>query len=300
MKKKQTQPNTEVLMTDLFVPNYSVRKLNTWFIGGTVERFAEPHSVEHLVACLQHADSALPVHWLGLGSNVLFPDGCWEASLIRTRKALLDISQNGNKWCVEAGVSCAKFARKACQVGQTDAAFFSGVPGTIGGALAMNAGAFGGETWNYVTAVDVVNRRGDVFRLTPEHFTVLYRKVIKPEEQLWFLRAYFEFPDCNDSQGLLAIKQLLRKRKKSQPIGWRSCGSVFKNPENDYAARLIDSLNLKGYSVGDAQISTQHANFIINQGQARAKDVLTLIQHIQKLVKEKCGKDLEPEVIVWE
>jgi len=194
----------------------------------------------------------------------------------------------------EAGVPCGRIARQCVKWGLGPAEFFAGIPGTLGGALAMNAGAWGGATWNHVIEVDVLDRRGVRHTRTPLDYEIGYRSVKGPANE-WFIGARLEFertPGVNTD----AIRELLDKRKQSQPIGEWSCGSVFTNPPGEHAARLIEAAGLKGFRIGDASVSEKHANFIINHGAARAADVEAVIQHVQRIVKNVHGTELHTEV----
>jgi UDP-N-acetylmuramate dehydrogenase len=174
------------------------------------------------------------------------------------------------------------------------AEFFAGIPGTLGGALAMNAGAFGGETWRHVIEVEVLDRRGVRHVRTPADYRVAYRSVQGPAEE-WFIAARLEF-ERRPSVSEAAIRELMEKRRQSQPIGAWSCGSVFTNPPGDHAARLIESAGLKGFRIGDASVSEKHANFIINHGNASAADIEALILHVQRTVAALHHVELTTEV----
>lgn len=239
--------------------------------------------------------------WLGLGSNVLIRDGGFPGTVIHTLKMqakIQIISQdevNGLVIQVDAGVPCAKIAKIAAKHFVVGAEFFAGIPGTMGGALAMNAGAFGGETWQHVIAVDVINRQGEIMRRKPNEYQVGYRSVVGHADE-WFLAAQLRFMPGDQQQANLRIKELLKRRNDTQPIGLPSCGSVFRNPEGKYAAELIEASKLKGMRIGDAEVSIKHANFIINLGAATARDVETLIQHVQQTVWQDHAVKLCPEV----
>jgi len=197
----------------------------------------------------------------------------------------------------EAGLACARIARQCLKWGLGPADFFAGIPGTLGGALAMNAGAFGGETWRHVLEVETIDRHGHVRTRAVSEFKVSYRHVVPPAAEEWFVAAKLTFERSkavNDAK----VRELLEKRKASQPIGEWSCGSVFTNPPNDHAARLIDTAGLKGYRIGGASVSDKHANFIINHGQATAADLERLIHHVQETVQRVHGIRLNPEVRV--
>lgn len=272
--------------------------LTSWHIGGNAERFVRPKSIAELAAYIQQLPETVPLSWLGLGSNVLIRDAGIKGAVIST----LDLREialhpSGEIW-VEAGMPCAKFARFCCKNGYQDAAFFAGIPGTMGGALAMNAGAFGGETWEGVCAVRVLDRKGQLHVRSPEDYDIGYRHVFpkNPEQhQEAFVGAAFKFSK-SDREGLEPIRALLRKRQAQQPIGTFNCGSVYRNPEGDYAARLIESCGLKGHRIGGAVISEKHANFIINVDNALAADVEQLMTLIESTVKNETGIVLHNEV----
>ena len=197
----------------------------------------------------------------------------------------------------EAGVSCARVARFAAGKGLCGAEFLAGIPGTMGGALAMNAGALGGETWRRVTRVDTLDRRGRVRVRLPEEFRIGYRQV-KGREGEWFLAAHLELETGDSEAAQAEIRRLLAQRAASQPTGQPSCGSVFRNPEGDYAARPIEAAGLKGERIGGAQVSEKHANFIINTGGASAADIEALVTRVQERVEAASGVRLQPEVRV--
>ncbi len=274
----------------------------SWHIGGPVATYYKPADVEDLSEFLKTLPADEPLTWLGLGSNVLIHDDGLPGTLIHTQGALneIEIHHDENKLYVkvQAGVSCAKLAKACAKAGYAKGAFFAGIPGTIGGALTMNAGAFGNETWNHVIAVETINRFGERSIRTPKAYQVAYRSVkgIKSIDE-WFISGTFVFErDETEEAAAAVIKQLLRKRSETQPIGLFSCGSVFRNPPGDFAARLIESCGLKGFNMGDAQISPKHANFIINVGNALATETLELIQHIQETVYAEYQIQLKTEV----
>jgi UDP-N-acetylmuramate dehydrogenase len=201
---------------------------------------------------------------------------------------------SANRIHAEAGVPCGRIARQCVKWGLGPAEFFAGIPGTLGGALAMNAGAWGEETWRHVVEVEVLDRRGVRRTRTPADYQIGYRQVKGPADE-WFMGARLEFerrPGVNTN----AIRDLLDKRRETQPIGEWSCGSVFINPSKDHAARLIESAGLKGFRIGDASVSEKHANFIINHGTARSADIEALILHVQKTVAAVHGVELHTEV----
>lgn len=268
----------------------------SWRVGGPAERFYLPADRDDLVAFLQALPADEPLFWLGLGSNLLVREGGIPGTVICTRNRLKTLSRSGeDRVSVEVGVPCAHVAKFCAEQGLGGAEFLAGIPGTMGGALAMNAGAFGGETWNLVKRVTTVDRHGIVRHRAPADFTVGYRTVRGPAGE-WFLACELGLVAGDGSAGRDQIKALLARRNETQPTHLPSCGSVFRNPEGDYAARLIEACGLKGFAVGGAQVSEKHANFIINTGKATAADIETLIFHVQREVRRWQGRELVPEV----
>lgn len=279
--------------------DHPIARYSSWHIGGTVHRFFRPKSLAMLQAFLTEVPEDEPLYWVGLGSNVLFPDHPLPGTMISLlkMKTVMSCIPSCDLWIVDAGVTCAAFAKQAVKKGYADAAFFAGIPGTIGGALAMNAGAFGGETWPLITGVDVIDRQGHIHHYPSSHYQYGYRQVERPAEQ-WFVRAYFDLKQQPHAEQ--PIKNLLKKRSDTQPIGTFNCGSVFRNPPGQYAAQLIESCGLKGFTIGDASVSTKHANFIINIGKATAVDTLQVIKHVQEVVQHHHGVHLQLEVCIIE
>lgn len=283
-------------MRGILRQNEPLARYTSWRVGGRAKQSFRPADLMDLLGFLPTLSKEENLVWLGLGSNVLIRDGGILGTVILTQNRLNQIAQlDKNIIRAEAGVTCAKMAKYCARLGFTDGAFFAGVPGTIGGALAMNAGAFGGETWKHVVAVETVDRQGQVRIRTPQDFKVSYREVIRPKDE-WFVAGHFTFALGSAEKATAAIRELLRKRSASQPIGEFNCGSVFRNPNGDHAARLIEASGLKGFREGGAWVSEKHANFIINGGKATANDIETLIQKIQQRVEELHGVKLIPEV----
>jgi len=267
----------------------------SWRVGGPAELFYVPASIEDLAAFLAQLPPRMPVMLLGLGSNLLVRDGGIRGAVIATHGVLSSLARTGEATVrAEAGLACAKLARACTQWGLGPAAFFAGIPGTVGGALAMNAGAYGGETWNHVERVETIDRRGVVHERAFGEYTIGYRSVAGPPQE-WFVAAHMRFaPD--EAARPEAIRALLARRKESQPIGQPSCGSVFRNPPGAQAWRLIDSAGLRGERAGGAEVSPMHANFIVNTGAATAADIEALIERIIERVEAKHGVRLVPEV----
>jgi UDP-N-acetylmuramate dehydrogenase len=270
-------------------------KHTSWHVGGPADLFFTPLDAMDLAAFLRQLPPEVPLLWVGLGSNLLVRDGGIRGAVISTHGALGALERlNATRIQAEAGVPCARIARQCVKWGLGPAEFFAGIPGTLGGALAMNAGAWGEETWSHVVEVDVLDRHGARHTRKAADYDIGYRSVKGPADE-WFIGARLEFerkPGVNTE----AIRELLDKRKQTQPIGEWSCGSVFTNPPGDHAARLIESAGLKGFRIGDASVSAKHANFIINHGAARAADVEALIHHVQSTVAQVHGIALTTEV----
>ena len=265
----------------------------SWHVGGPADLFFMPRDRADLIAFLRVLPPDVPLLWLGLGSNLLVRDGGVRGVVIYTREALTALERRGEREVyAEAGVPCAKLARQCARWDLGPAEFFSGIPGTVGGALAMNAGAFGGETWQQVSEVETVDRHGTEHVRAADQFHVGYRHVEAPAADEWFLAATLRFEAGSSEQ---ATRALLDRRRETQPIGEWSCGSVFTNPPGDHAARLIEATGLKGRRVGGAVVSTKHANFILNEGSATARDIEALVAQVQGEVERRQGLRLVPE-----
>jgi len=267
----------------------------SWRAGGVAKRFFKPDSIEELATFLAKTAADEAIVWVGLGSNLLVRDGGINGSVICTSGVLGKLALlESDLIRAEAGVPCAKLARFSVRFGLAGAEFLIGIPGTVGGALAMNAGAFGGETWPIVEAVETMDRNGRRYLRTPEEYQIAYRSVVGQQDE-WFIAGHFRLKFARQD-GLARTKALLEKRNETQPTGQASCGSVFRNPEGDHAGRLIEACGLKGHAIGGAVVSEKHANFIINSGGASASDIETLIHYVMARVEKKHGIRLVPEV----
>jgi len=268
----------------------------SWHVGGPAEMFFEPRDRADLADFLRALPPDAPLWWVGLGSNLLVRDGGLRGAVISLHGALNKLERRGDTevWC-EAGVPCARIARQCVKWGLGPAEFFAGIPGTLGGALAMNAGAFGGETWRHVRSVEVIDRSGTIRLRDASEYRVSYRHVESPLEGEAFLGATLQF-EQREGVSSEAIRDLLVERKQKQPIGEWSCGSVFTNPPGDHAARLIEAAGLKGTRIGGALVSPKHANFIVNDGEATAADLEQLIHRVRESVVQRFGIRLDTEV----
>jgi UDP-N-acetylmuramate dehydrogenase len=275
----------------------------SWRAGGAADRVYEPADLADLQAFLATRPAGETILFVGLGSNLLVRDGGLRGTIVFTHWALRGTRVDADRCEIvaEAGVACPRIARLAAMTGCSAAEFFAGIPGTLGGALAMNAGCYGGETWDHVTRVQTVDRLGKLRERTPADYDIGYRSVLLKSEGThpsdeWFVGATLHFPRGDGDQARRRIKELLARRLGSQPISQPNAGSVFRNPPGDHAARLIEACGLKGRVIGGAMISPKHANFIVNLGAARARDIEGLIETAQRGVREKFGIELEREV----
>jgi UDP-N-acetylmuramate dehydrogenase len=275
--------------------NEPMSRHTSWRAGGPAEVFFMPASIDDLSAFLASLDRDTPLFWHGVGSNLLVRDGGFPGVVISATKILRHI-ERVDEYAVRAGAGlpCTQLARQCIRWGLGPSEFFAGIPGTVGGALAMNAGAHGGETWECVASVRTIDRLGEIHKRAPAEYTVGYRSVTGPADE-WFLEGTFHF-DADVVPSKEEMKKMLDRRKETQPLGLPSCGSVFRNPPGDYSARLIEAAGLKGYRIGGAEVSEKHANFIINRDDASATDIEELIEHVRQTVLEVHGIALIHEV----
>jgi len=271
-----------------FKENFILSRATSWHVGGPAQRYYKPAHLEDLANYLQNYHDGSQIIWLGLGSNVLIRDAGIQSTVIHTLNRLNILEWQADQVYVQAGVPCAKFAKWCMREGLAGAEFLAGIPGTMGGALRMNAGAYGGETWDLVTQVQLLDSNGQLIWLDAKDFKIGYRSV-EGFGNCMFAGALFKLAKSDSEKIATYTKNMLQKRNAAQPIGSFNCGSVFRNPEGDYAGRLVAACGLKGYVIGDAQVSEKHANFIINRGQATAENIEQLIEHIQKIVADQTG-----------
>ncbi len=270
----------------------------SWRAGGVAQRCYIPADVEDLAQFLKTCGAYETVCFVGLGSNLLVRDGGLRGTVILLHGALskIKLTPEGLIYA-EAGVSSPKVASFAARHDLEGAEFLSGIPGTVGGALAMNAGCYGKETWEYVHKVLTIDRHGELRQRLPQDYEIGYRHVALHETgEEWFIATWFGFTPGDGKAAKNKAREWLAKRMASQPLTQPNAGSVFRNPAGDYAARLIETSGLKGLTIGGAQVSEKHANFIINLGHARAADIESLIETVQARVKEKHGVELVREV----
>lgn len=270
----------------------------SWAVGGPADVLYRPSDVEDLTQFMALLPSSVPVYWVGLGSNLLVRDAGVRGVVVLLKATMQGLRHMGDG-LVEAGagVTCTRLARQVADWGYADSAFFAGIPGTLGGALAMNAGAHGGETWQQVERVQLMRRDGSTFWSGTQDWDIAYRHARhQSDEELWFVGACLKFSSGDAEANMAAIRALQAHRASTQPLDQRSCGSVFRNPEGDYSARLIESCGLKGLRQGGAEVSQKHANFIVNADNASAADIEYLVNHVRKTVASETSVELIPEV----
>jgi len=284
--------------------NEPMAKHVSWRAGGVAGRAYVPADRADLAAFLTTLPKGEPIYFVGLGSNLLVRDGGFHGTVVLMHSPHGAMRIEGDLIYAEASVACPKVARLAATRGFEGAEFLAGVPGTVGGALAMNAGCYGSETWDAVAKALTISRAGRLNERKPADFEVGYRRVAllgsKLGEEEWFLAAWLRFRAGDQKRARARIKELLAKRIAEQPLELPNAGSVFRNPPGDHAARLIEACGLKGYEIGGARISEKHANFIVTEGdEAKAEDALALAEEIRARVKREHGIDLEYEVELW-
>lgn len=275
----------------------SLSGFNTWRIGGKAEKLYWPHDLPDLQYFLSTLPEDEPLTWIGLGSNMLIRDGGVKGTVILTQGALNDLKHTPEGFIrAESGVASAQAARFSARYDYTGGEFLAGVPGSIGGNLVMNAGACGSETWDSIHHVETINRQGQINERSPAEFDISYRSMKGLPENEWFAAAVFEFQKGEAGEPMKKIRSILDHRTETQPANLPCCGCVFKNPEGNFASKMIDELGLKGTQIGGLRISEKHANFMINTGDATAKDVEAMIALVRAKVHEAYGVELNTEV----
>jgi len=278
--------------------NEPLARYTSWRVGGNADQLYIPAGLDDLCLFLQSVAADKPIYFIGLGSNLLVRDGGVRGAVVLLHNVLAELKMDGDLVYAEAGVTCGKLAKFCAREAKQGAEFFAGIPGTLGGALAMNAGCYGAETWDVVNSVTTINRRGELNKRDAAAFIASYRHVDMPVAGEWFVAAWLNLKAGDAHESAQKIKDLLATRLASQPLNLPSAGSTFRNPPGDHAARLIEASGLKGYIIGGAQVSEKHANFIVNIGGANALDIEMLIKHIRETVLAQQGVALQQEVKV--
>ena len=269
----------------------------TFRIGGPADALALPKTPEEVAEvvrfCHEHAQ---PYYVLGNGSNLLVSDEGYRGLVLQLYRNFNDIQVNGETITVQSGAMLAAVARTAYQTGQTGLEFASGIPGTIGGAVVMNAGAYGGEMKNVLKEVTVLTKEGEVLVIPAKALELGYRTSVIPKNGWIVLGAVLQLKKGDQEQILARMEELKEQRITKQPLDLPSAGSTFKRPEGYFAGKLIMDAGLRGFTVGGAQVSEKHCGFVVNRGNATAADVWKLICEVKRRVKEMTGVELEPEV----
>jgi UDP-N-acetylmuramate dehydrogenase len=284
--------------------NVDMSRHTSWRAGGHAERLYQPADLEDLQLYLRSLPASEPVLAVGLGSNLLVRDGGLRGTVLLLHAALTELRlEHDGAIYVQAGVPGAKLARFAANHNLRGAEFFAGIPGTVGGMLAMNAGCYGGETWIVVERVQTIDRNGVLHERNPSEYDIGYRHLHRKEKdsdaaglEEIFVGAWVRLAQGDGELSRTEIKTLLSKRIGSQPLNLPNAGSVFRNPASDHSARLIELCGLKGRKIGGAQVSEKHANFIVNVDHASAADIENLIEEVRRVVKSQTGVELHPEV----
>lgn len=294
-----------------FLYNEPMSKHVSWRAGGDAQRVYIPADLDDLSWLVRSLPAHEEIHMLGLGSNVLVRDGgvagvvillhgVLKKLAIESRTQGMPPAPIGRETALiyaQAGVASPKLARFAANHNLVGGEFWAGIPGTVGGAIAMNAGCYGGETWDKLVQVLTLNRQGQLNERLPGEYVTGYRHVaLKQPHQEWFVGGWFRLEKGDGAASRETIKTLLKQRIASQPLNLPNAGSVFRNPPGDHAARLIESCGLKGFRIGDAQVSEKHANFIVNLGHAHAADIERLIEHVEDSVEARSNVRLIREV----
>jgi UDP-N-acetylmuramate dehydrogenase len=294
-----------------FLYNEPMKKHVSWRAGGPAQRVYIPADLEDLIWLVRSVSAHEDIHVVGLGSNLLVRDGGVAGVVILLHGVLKELAIESRTHGLppapadldtalvyaEAGVAAPKLARFAAKHDLVGAEFWAGIPGTVGGAIAMNAGCYGSETWDKLVQVRTLDRRGQLNERLPEEYVTGYRHVaLKHPHQEWFIGAWFRLARGDGTTSRETIKALLKKRIESQPLNLPNAGSVFRNPPGDHAARLIEACGLKGFRIGGAQVSEKHANFIVNLGHASATDIERLIEHVEDCVEARTNVRLMREV----
>ena len=279
--------------------NEPMHRHTSWRIGGPAEFFIEPRDIEETKKCILLANSLnLPLTVIGNGTNLLVRDSGLPGLTMKIGRGLKEIRVSGDIITAEAGAALPAVAKTAMECGLGGFAWSAGIPGTIGGAVIMNAGANGGEISELIKSVKVINPKGQIVELDKEQLGFAYRTSALQGSDLVVVEAAFQCRHADREAIKKQMQAFLEKRIAAQPQGYPNAGSVFKNPPGDSAGRLIEMAGLKGMRVGNAEVSAKHANWIVNLGGATADDVLSLIEIIRERVKEKFNVALQLEVRV--
>ncbi|MBZ4667491.1 MAG: UDP-N-acetylenolpyruvoylglucosamine reductase [Defluviitaleaceae bacterium] len=288
---------SEYIPRDLIKINEPMKDHTSFKAGGCADFFIVPENSTQLIELVQFLkESQVPYYIMGNGSNLLVRDKGFRGVIIQIYRNMSDVKIDGEEVWAEAGILLSSLSNKIMNSHLTGFEFASGIPGTLGGAIYMNAGAYGGEMKQVLVSADVVDEEGKIITLTNEELKLGYRSSILQQKKYIVLSAKLKLQEGDIDEIKARINYLTEQRKAKQPLELPSAGSTFKRPEGYYAGKLIMDAGLRGYSIGDAQVSEKHCGFVVNKGNASAGDIIKLIHHIQNTVKEKFGVFMEPEV----
>ena len=297
MRKKFEEALEKLLGREKILYNETMKKHTTFRVGGEAEYFLMPSSVEEIQAVLELLkEYQIPFLTVGNGSNLLVGDKGLEGAVLHLGRNFSDIRIEGTKVCAQAGALLSAIAKHAAKAELTGLEFAAGIPGSLGGAVTMNAGAYGGEMQQVITSVCVLTEDGQVKTIKKENMEFGYRHSIVPKQKLIVLSAEFELKKGVEAEIRAQMDDLAKRRREKQPLEFGSAGSTFKRPEGYFAGKLIMDAGLSGFTVGGARVSEKHCGFVINGGDATAQDVIDVMEHVKKTVKEKFSVELEPEV----
>ena len=296
-KKAAVEYFTNVIGARNVYTDEPMKNHTSFKLGGPADILVTPQSKEHLVHILEYCrNNAVPFYIIGNGTNLLVRDKGIRGVVIKLFNNLNDIKVEGNIICAQAGALLSRIAYTACEKGLAGFEFAHGIPGTLGGAVAMNAGAYGGEMKDVIIKSDIISEDGKVITLRDEEHQFSYRDSYIQRSRGVVFRSWIKLKYDNTEEIKARMDDLMKRRKDKQPLEMPSAGSTFKRPEGHFAGKLIEDCGLSGYTLGGAQVSPKHCGFIVNTGSAKAQDIFDLIKYIQKNVKDRFGVDLDTEV----
>ena len=274
-----------------------MKKHTTFRVGGSADFYAVPANIEEIKGLVEYClITDFPYYIIGNGSNLLVGDKGFRGLIIQVGKNMSDIVVEGNTVTAYAGALLSRVAKAVLDRELTGFEFAAGIPGTVGGAVRMNAGAYGGEMKDILVSADVLDNEGNVITLSNEELKLSYRSSVVSEKGYVVLKAVYELKEGNKDEIQAVMDDLKNRRVTKQPLEYPSAGSTFKRPEGYFAGKLIEDAGLRGYAVGGAQVSEKHCGFVVNKGDATAKDIVDLMDDVINKVKEQFGVTLEPEV----
>lgn len=296
MEDKVLEELRSLLDNDEIKTNEPLYKHTTYKIGGDADYFVIPNNVDKIRLCVEVAKkNNIPYFVLGKGSNIIASDDGYRGMIIYLGNNFADIVIEEEMITVEAGASIILVSNKAAQAGLSGLEFACGIPGTVGGAVTMNAGCYGSEISNVLVSAIILDEDGNIRKVTKDDLKMEYRHTIISDNSYILLSATFKLEKGNSNEIKEKMNEYNERRKKVQPLEYPNAGSVFKRPEGYYPGKLIEDAGFKGYQIGGAQVSTMHANFIINAGNAKASEIMKLINEIKLKVKEMVDVELELE-----